>query len=520
VDGEPSARATSRALRRSRRRHYLAEGDWVDSLYKAYITAIIAGLALFYLTVALGRAQVGAGTLATIQGRGAGIIGLGIAVVIALALRSGARGGPLAPEPADVMYLLLAPVSRAAVLRGAAMRQLRGVVLVPAIGGAVAGSVAADRLGGTRAEWIAAGAAFGVLVALTAWGAALVASGTRMDVRRANVVAAVVVGWSVLDVAATRATAPTAQLGRVALLPLTASAWAAVGLLVAVAAAGAGLALVGGVSLEALRRRARLVGELRFAATLQDMRSVIVLHRELAQELPRSRPWWNARSDRGGPCWQRDWRGLARWPAGRALRVVILAAVAGLACVGMWNGTEGFVVIAGVAVFIAGIDAVEGLAQETDHPVRPAQYPLPWGDLVLAHLVAPACLLALTGIVGLVVFGLVAGTATAFTVAAIVLLPAALAGATGAATSVVLGAPTPTLFLDFGFPEFATLWLILRQVLAPAVVVAAFVPVVVAHDALTSGDSPSGAAMSAILLPLVFIGAASIFLRSRKSVVR
>jgi hypothetical protein len=132
VDGEPSARATSRALRRSRRRHYLAEGDWVDSLYKAYITAIIAGLALFYLTVALGRAQVGAGTLATIQGRGAGVIGLGIAVVIALALRSGARGGPLAPEPADVMYLLLAPVSRAAVLRGAAMRQLRGVVLVPA----------------------------------------------------------------------------------------------------------------------------------------------------------------------------------------------------------------------------------------------------------------------------------------------------------------------------------------------------------------------------------------------------
>ena len=117
MDGDPSARATSRALRRSRRRHYLSEGDWVDSLYKAYITAIIAGLALFYLTIALGSATVGADTLATIQDRGAGVIGLGIAIVVALGLRSGARGGPLAPEPADVMYLLLAPVSRASVLR-------------------------------------------------------------------------------------------------------------------------------------------------------------------------------------------------------------------------------------------------------------------------------------------------------------------------------------------------------------------------------------------------------------------
>ena len=520
MDGDPSARATSRALRRSRRRHYLSEGDWVDSLYKAYITAIIAGLALFYLTIALGSATVGADTLATIQDRGAGVIGLGIAVVVALGLRSGARGGPLAPEPADVMYLLLAPVSRASVLRSAALRQLRGVVLVPALAGAVAGSIAADRLGGTRVEWIAAGATFGVLVALTAWGSALVGSGSRMSLHRANVVAAIVIAWSVIDVATTSATAPTAQIGRIALLPLTASAFALLGVLLAVGVATSGLVLVGGVSLEALRRRARLVGELRFAATLQDMRSVIVLHRELAQELPRSRPWVNVRSVRGGPCWQRDWRGLARWPAGRAVRVVILSAVAGLACVAVWNGTEAFVVVAGVAVFVAGIDAVEGLAQETDHPVRPEQYPIPWGDLILAHLVAPVCLLAVTGIVGLVVFGLVAGTASAFTVAAIVLLPAALAGTAGAATSVVLGAPTPTLFLDFGFPEFGTLWLILRQVLAPAVAIAAFVPVVVAHDAVVSGDSPSAAAMSAILLPLAFVGAASIFLRSRKAVVR
>ena len=38
----PAPEKTLRDLRRSRRRHYLREGDWVDSLYKAYIVVIIA----------------------------------------------------------------------------------------------------------------------------------------------------------------------------------------------------------------------------------------------------------------------------------------------------------------------------------------------------------------------------------------------------------------------------------------------------------------------------------------------
>jgi hypothetical protein len=523
VDGERSARTTTRALRRSRRRHYLSESDWVDSLYKAYVTVIIAGLALFYLTVTLGNTKVATATLATIGQRGPGMLGFGIAVVVALGLRSGARGGPLAPEPADVMYLLLAPIPRATVLRAAAARQLRGVVLVPAIAGAVAGSVTAGRLGGDRAGWIAAGAVAAALVALTAWGAALFASGTRMSIRRANVVALVLIAWSLLDVVAERATAPTAQLGRIALLPLTWSRFAILGMVLALAVAAVGFTRVGNVALEPLRRRARLVGELRFAATLQDMRSVIVLHRELAQELPRSRPWWRPRArgtgaGRTGPCWQRDWRGLARWPVGRVVRVVLLTAAGGLACVGVWHGTDALIAVAGVAVFVAGIDAVEGLAQETDHPTRPQQYPIEWGDLVLSHLVAPTCLLAGVGVIGALVFGLVAGDASAFAVAGIVVVPAALAGAAGAAVSVVLGAPSPTMFLEFGFPEFMTLWLIVRQVLAPLVVVAAFAPVAVAHDAWARGDSAATAALTATVLPLAFVAAASVWLRSRRKV--
>ena len=72
------------------------------------------------------------------------------------------------------------------------------------------------------------------LAALRAWlglrsrprqvfGAALVASGTHLRIRAANAIGIVLVGWSAIDVAAGTASAPTAQIGRVALLPLTTS---------------------------------------------------------------------------------------------------------------------------------------------------------------------------------------------------------------------------------------------------------------------------------------------------------
>jgi hypothetical protein len=249
------------------------------------------------------------------------------------------------------------------------------------------------------------------------------------------------------------------------------------------------------------------------------MRSVIVIHRELAQDLPRSKPRWNVTSARGGPAWQRDWRGIARWPVSRILRVVVLAAVAGLACAGAWQGTYALVALAGVAVFIMGVDAVEGLAQETDHRTLPEQYPVRWGDLVLSHLLAPAVLLAGLGLIGLLVFWLASGAAVTLVIAAIIEIPVALAGAVAGALSVVLGAPSPTLFLDFGFPEFTTLWLIIRQVLAPLVVVTAFVPAAMAAHASTTKDGSTVAtALVAIVLPLTILGAASAWLRSRKAV--
>ena len=67
--------------------------------------------------------------------------------------------------------------------------------------------------------------------------------------------------------------------------------------------------------------------------------------------------------------------------------------------------------------------------------------------------------------------------------AAVALVPIAFAAVAGAGLSVVMGAPPPTLYLDFGFPELTTLWLVLRQVLGPLLVVAAFVPLAVGDNA-------------------------------------
>jgi hypothetical protein len=510
---------TLRALRRSRRRHYLSEGDWVESLYRAYIVAIVAALVLFYGTVALGG-SVDPAAARDVREHGAAVLGLGLAVLVWMGLRSGARGGPLAPEPADVAHLLLAPVSRGEVLRSTALRQLRGVVLVPAVIGATAGNVAAGRLGGDRAEWLLAGAAFGTLASLAVWGAALVASSAHLRARAANGLGAVIVLWSGVDVVAGHVTAPSAQIARVALWPLASSALVAVGIALPVALVAVALARVGRISLEPLRHRAQLIGELRYAATLQDMRSVIVLHRELAQELPRATPWWRGRTEAGGPVWQRDWRGLARWPVGRIVRVLALAVAVVLAVVGVWHGVEGLVVLAGAALFLVGVDAVEGLAQETDHPERPAQYPRLWGDLVVGHLLAPGVVLLGLMVVVAAAVGVVTADGSALAVAAVAVVPAALAAVVGAALSVVAGAPPPTLYLDFGFPELTNLWLILRQVLGPLLVVTAFVPLAVGYDAWTNDRSAVGAALGMVALPILLVVGAALWLRSRTAVVR
>ena len=387
LDDRRATRQALHALQGARRRRQIEELDWIDTLYKAYITVLLTGAAIFYLAPVFGSSAASHSLVDSIRSHGPAGVGIVVAVVLTLGLRSGGRGGPLALEDADITHVLLAPVQRSTVLRSAALRQLRGVFFMGAVAGAVLGTLASVRLPGPTLEWLGVGVGTGILVAFAAWGAALVASGLRLGVRRATAVGGVLVLWAAADLAFGTQLSPTTQIGRLALAPLHGSPLALLGVAVALLPVALGLAVIGGSSLEAAQRRAGLVGHLRFAATMQDLRTVMVLHRQLAQQLPRSRPWWHvAGSGPGRPVWRRDWQGIARWPTGRVVRVVALALLAGLALAGARQGAAALVIVAGLALFLAALDASEGLAQEPRPPRAPGRRPGRAGE---AHHAAP-----------------------------------------------------------------------------------------------------------------------------------
>jgi hypothetical protein len=382
--------------------------------------------------------------------------------------------------------------------------------------GLVAGTIAFRRLPGSVAAWLAVGIGIGMLVGLAAWGAALVASGTRLHMRAATAIGAVLVAWAAYDAATSSTTSPATQLGRVALWPIEWSAAGFIGIGSALGVVAVGLTVVGGVSIERAQRRAGLVGELRFAATIQDVRTVMVLHRQLAQEQPRRVPWRTvgATGRRLHGCWRRDWQGFARWPASRVLRGFALGVLAGLSLAGAWRGATFLVVAAAAAFFIAALDANNGLGEEVDHVERPAGYPVPWGTVILSHLPAPAVTLSIVGLASLVTFAACTTSVTALGVGAVSLVGAVVVGTVGSAAMVVLGAPSVDGAFALGFPEFAALFVAARQLFPGGLVAVAFLPVALeGHGGVENGTSATVPTLLGIVVVSVGIG---FWLRSRE----
>src|SRR4051812_32412342 len=145
-------------LRRARRRHRAADVDVFEALYRAYLTAILAAIVVLLLSGITGDARVDKESIERIKDNGPAVVGLVGAVVVAIGLRSGGRGGPLVIEAADVRIVLLAPVDRTAALRGPALRQLRFGAFGGMTAGATAGLLAFRRLPGTPGFWVAVGA--------------------------------------------------------------------------------------------------------------------------------------------------------------------------------------------------------------------------------------------------------------------------------------------------------------------------------------------------------------------------
>jgi hypothetical protein len=421
-------------------------------------------------------------------------IAIGVSVVLALAVRSGRRGGPVALERPDVAHLLLAPVSRSAVLR----RPVSSLVIYgvggAAIVGGLAGSLVDQRLDGPAAPWVLSGAVTGATVAAGALGAALVAGGRRVPGRLLSVVAWLLVGWSVAAVASSDVPAsPLVLVGDLFVWPEAATPLAVVAVVVAALLVVLGAAGIGGLSIESAMRRTALVGQLRFAVTQQDVRAVVLLRRQLASEHHRRRSWL-PRLPRGladrAPVVARDLASVGRWPLRRIIRVLAAALVAAFAARGVWAGTTPLLIVAGGAAYVLGLDALEPLAQEIDHPTIADSIPVLRGRLALQHLVQPVIVTAVAGTVGAAVAVGVAPSAIGWQVAAVTLLVAVPMGVAGAAITVVSDQTVDAPDAGLAQPEVAGPRLLIRLVWPPLVAVLGFVPLLVARAAVDGGRPP------------------------------
>jgi hypothetical protein len=473
-------------LRQARRHNRLARAHWIDALYRAYLAGLAACAAVVVAAGAVPDEPLGPADLAEVRAHGPGAVGLLVAIAVAIGLRSGARGGPLTLEPATVAHELQAPVERARSLRGPAVKQLRFLVGAAAVVGAVAGALGAARLSVPLAESAVAGALAGALAASLAGGAALAGAGRRLRPIAATALGAPGLVWAAADAAAGGATSPFTAVGAVALWPLHPVWWAAGAPVLAAGVVALAFVSLGGLSIEAANRRAALVSQLRFAVTLQDVRTVVLLRRQLTQERPRNRPWLRMRRrprHRLPAVVRRDLQGLARIPAMRAARLLALAVVAGVSLGAAWRGTTAMVVLAGLALYLAAYDAVEPIAQEVDHPSRWSALAGRPGMALLGHL--PVAVLVMAAVVGATAASALA-LAPARVVApltGVLLLPVALAAAVGAAVSTSLGAADPASTASAG-PESIGLLLVLRVAAPPALVVGSVATSLLAgHDA-------------------------------------
>lgn len=494
-------------LRRARRKRRVASIHWVDALYQVYLTGLVSIVLIVLLSGAIGDDQVSAAGIADVKEYGPAAAGVLVALAVFFGLRSGSRGGPLALERPDVRHVLLSPVDRGVALRGPAWRQLRFLLGVGAAVGAATGQLVVRRLPGNAAEWIVFGALYGVTVVGLGYGCALLASGLKIKHWLASLVGGLLLLWSVGDLLGKAPLSPFTVVGHIAVWPLEPDWFAIAGVVLAVVLVLAGMRWVSGISLEAAERRTALVGQMRFAVTLQDLRTVLVLRRQLSQEHPRSRPWIKAaRRTPKFPVWHRGVRSVARWPLSRIVRGLLMAAIAGFSMRAVWGGTTPLIIVAGLALWIAALDAAEPLGQEVDHPGRTETFPFPRGQIFTLHLPILFVMSTIIGLLGAAVAAAPFGASVPVGPAVFTGVMAGILAASGAAISVVQGAPDPVDTLSMVTPEIAGTRTVIRTALPPAIAILGITPLLAARASFLGAQDPPplNAAMS-LALPLAVV---------------
>ena len=454
-----------RDLRRTRQSRRLGGAEWFDVAYRVYLFALV-GLTGVVLTSDAIDGVVGDGIeTSDLLARGPSIIGLFVVAAFGLGLRSGADGGPVAIEVADIRHVLLSPIGRRRALLRSVGQRIRSVTFSISLATAVLGQFVAREVEGSRAAWAAAGALFGAVTGAVFVASALIAHVIRLPRWAATALATIALAWQGAA-AWINWSGPSTSLLRFGPADLDGSLafWGirqqgidVVAIAITFGAIVVSLALCGGLRIEPLERRGSLVTQLRFAATVQDLRTVVMLRRQLRAETLRSTPWGGSMrtplGERRGPrgsvrsmIWRRGFRSLRRLPASRLARIASLALVGGVCASLAANSSLLFVLGTLAAIFLLGMEVIEPLSQEIDRPDITDGLPIERGQLFAHHLVAPAALLAIAALLGAAAASIVepCHAAAAFAIA----LPVTLAGAIGPVVGAVLDAPTPIAAAD------------------------------------------------------------------------
>ena len=484
-------------LRRRRKRHRLGDIEWFDAAYRVYLVALFGGGTVLWISSSISDTTVSDQAVADIARIGPALIGLITALTFLAALRSGAQGGPLALEAPDVAYVMLSPVDRTRALLRPVTQRARSAASLAATFGAIVGQLAGRRLPGTPIAWAASGAAFGITTALLWAGTALIAHAIRLPLWIATSLGLAGVAWQSAALA-WHVPGPANLDGSLAMwgwrqhpLDLAAPLLAVIVIII-------GVALLQQTSLDALARRSSLVAQLRFAVTMQDLRTVILLRRQLNQEQTRGTPWLAVPRWVTHPIPRRGIASVARFPLTRLVRMTAFAAMAGVFQAMVLRGTTPALIGTALMLFVLGLEVMEPLSQEVDQPDRTDSLPIERGELLVRHLLAPAVALVPFAVIAAASAVAVLGTSRAIAPVAILALPTVLAGAAGGVVSIVRDAPDPTKGATaqaFVPPEMAGISSAMRVGLPILVSALAASTVLLVRHAERLGTSTVGAAL-------------------------
>lgn len=494
-----------RAMRSDRRKHRVEDMDWFEALYRVYLAAFLGGGAIFFLSGLVGDAAFTDADMVNIHTHTPHVLGLVASLVVFIGLRSGANGGPLAVEDAEVRHVLMAPVSHAQVLRHPAIQRLRTFAFAGAIAGGTANQLLGRRVPDAPALGLfalygaIAGALLGVLFVISA----LLAHGLGLARWMTTAIATSLVSWQIaVTFGNTNVAGPFDIVGSLSLGWSRVNIIDFVGVLIVLVITILSIMLVGRFSLEALSRRSALVSQLKFAVTLQDVRTVVLLRRQLSQEHMRVKPWVKVpRLLRRDVVVGRGIRSMMHFPLRRVIRMKLLNITAAAALVIAWRGTTPVVIVAGLALFVLGLDVVEPLSQEVDQPDRTDSLPVERGYLMTKHLIVPA----LTSLVflpaGVLVAFVLEPQASTIGYAFLLGIPALLGGVAGAAINSVQGAPDPLGGANAGLalpPEVSGMGTVLRSAWPPAVSVVACLPVLALRHGIENQTDALGNTLRAV----------------------